>query len=417
MGALQLTSVLVLHASPFQMGLLAALRVAPGMVFGLAAGVWADRLRRRPILIAADVCRAGLMGSIPIVYVLGNLRIEHLYVVAFVGGAMTIFFDTAYRSYLPSLVPRKQLIEANSKLSASDAVVEVTAFSAGGWIAQLTSAIVTAAVDAVSFVVSAAAIALIGRREPAMGATSEGRGMRGDAAEGLWLVWRDPILRPIAGSTAAVGFAFGGVGAIILLFGVRELGLSPGVLGTIFAVAGISSIIGAVYTERLTRRFGLGPTMVAGLAIFCLSMFLIPAAGGPLIVAGAVLVVQQFADGAVLVYEVKSDEPSPGHRAGADARARERQHQDDGAGRDARRFAGGWDPRRDRWPSTDAHCPHLRGDFGCVVAMGARTPAQGHPISRARFVSARNGLVRRMSRRRSEATLHNQGTLRRDVDP
>ena len=106
MGALQLTAVLVLHSSPFQMGLLAALRVAPGIVFGLAAGVWADRLRRRPILIAADLCRAGLMGSIPIVHVFGTLRIEQLYVVAFVSGAMTIFFDTAYRSYLPSLVPR-----------------------------------------------------------------------------------------------------------------------------------------------------------------------------------------------------------------------------------------------------------------------------------------------------------------------
>ena len=304
MGALQLTAVLVLHASPFQMGLLAALRVAPGMVFGLAAGVWADRLRRRPILIAADLCRAGLMGSIPIVYLFGDLRIEHLYVVAFVSGAMTIFFDTAYRSYLPSLVPRKQLIEANSKLSASDAVVEVTAFSAGGWIAQLVSAIATAAVDAVSFLVSGAAIALIGRREPAVESTSESTGIRRDAADGLRLVWRDPILRPIAGSAAAVGFAFGGVGAIILLFGVRDLGLSPGVLGTIFAVGGISSIIGAVYTERLTRRFGLGPTMVAGLAIFSLSMFLIPAAGGPLIVAGAILVTQQLADGAMLVHEV-----------------------------------------------------------------------------------------------------------------
>ena len=223
MGALQLTAVLVLHASPFQMGLLAALRVAPGMVFGLAAGVWADRLRRRPILIAADVCRAGLMGSIPIVHLFGNLRIEHLYVVAFVGGAMTIFFDTAYRSYLPSLVPRKQLIEANSKLSASDAVVEVTAFSAGGWIAQLVSAIATATVDAVSFLVSGAAIALIGRREPAVESTSQRRGIRTDVVDGLWLVWRDPILRPIAGSTAAAGFAFGGVGSIILLFGVRDL--------------------------------------------------------------------------------------------------------------------------------------------------------------------------------------------------
>ncbi len=166
MGALQLTAVLVLDASPLQMGLLAALRVAPGLIFGLAAGVWVDRLRRRPILIAADMGRAALMGSIPIAFLLGALRMEHLYLVAFGTGALTIFFDTAYRSYLPSLVPRGDLIEANSKLTASESVVEVTAFSVGGWIAQLVSAIATVTVDALSFLVSGVAIALIRKSEP-----------------------------------------------------------------------------------------------------------------------------------------------------------------------------------------------------------------------------------------------------------
>lgn len=304
MGALQLTAVLVLDASPLQMGLLAALRVAPGLIFGLAAGVWVDRLRRRPILIAADMGRAALMGSIPIAFLLGALRMEHLYLVAFGTGALTIFFDTAYRSYLPSLVPRGDLIEANSKLTASESVVEVTAFSVGGWIAQLVSAIATVAVDAVSFLVSGVAIALIRKSEPLTELAADRPAMRPAVAEGVSLVWSDPILRPIAGSVLAVGFASGAVGAVILLFGIRELGFHAGVLGTIFAVGGVSSVVGAVSTERLTRRFGLGPTMIVGLAIFVVSMFLIPAASGPIGVAAAFLVGQQLADGAMAVHEI-----------------------------------------------------------------------------------------------------------------
>ncbi|MBI4338571.1 MAG: MFS transporter [Chloroflexi bacterium] len=304
MGALQFTAVLVLHATPFQMGVLAALRVAPGLIVGLVAGVWVDRLRRRPILVAADLGRAALMGSIPAAFFIGQLRIQHLYFVAFASGVLTIFFDVAYRSYLPSLVLKKDLVEANSKLSASESVVEVIAFSVGGWISQLLSAIALAAIDALSFLVSGISLALVHRSEPSSEFASKASDLRREVAEGLSLVWSNAILRPIAGSTLALGFSTGVVGALILVFGIRELGFQPGALGTIFAVGGVSAIFGAVYAGRLTHRFGVGPTMVGGLLIFVLSIFFIPAASGPLFVAGAFLVAQQLGDGPMTVHEI-----------------------------------------------------------------------------------------------------------------
>ena len=119
MGALQLTAIVELDASPVQMSLLAAFSVLPALMFGLAAGAWVDRVRRRPLLIAADLGRVALLGSIPVSWAFYSLHIEQLYLVGFFHGLLTIFFDVAYRSYLPSLVPREQLIEANSRLSAS----------------------------------------------------------------------------------------------------------------------------------------------------------------------------------------------------------------------------------------------------------------------------------------------------------
>ncbi|HSH81711.1 MAG TPA: MFS transporter, partial [Herpetosiphonaceae bacterium] len=122
--AMSFTAILVLHATPFQLGVLGTMQLVPGFLTGLAAGAWVDRLRRRPILIAADLGRALALGTIPLAALLDLLRIEQLYIVAFAVSILTIFFDVAYQSYLPSLVGRDELVEGNSKLSASAAVSE-----------------------------------------------------------------------------------------------------------------------------------------------------------------------------------------------------------------------------------------------------------------------------------------------------
>ena len=151
LGALQFTAILTLDASPVQMSVLTAAGVVPALLFGFVVGAWVDRLKRRPILIAADLIRMALLGSIPVAWAIDMLHIEQLYVVAFFHGFMTIFFDVAYRSYLPSLVDSRALVTANSRLSATASAAEVGAFSLGGWIAQLFSAIVVTAVDSVTF--------------------------------------------------------------------------------------------------------------------------------------------------------------------------------------------------------------------------------------------------------------------------
>ena len=174
MGALQFVAVLVLHASPFQMGILGALGVAPSIVISFFAGVIADRVRRRPIMIASELGRFVLLASIPAAYLLGELRIEQLYAVAFLNGVLTTFFDVANRSYLPTLVRRGDLIDANSKLTASESFAEVTAFSIGGWIAQILNSVVVAAIGGLTFLVSAVSLAFIRKQEPDVEPSQDG---------------------------------------------------------------------------------------------------------------------------------------------------------------------------------------------------------------------------------------------------
>ena len=305
LGALQLTAILALAATPFQLSLLAAAGVLPALLCGFAVGAWVDRLRRRPVLIAADLLRAALLGSIPGAWFVSALRIEQLYLIAFLHGLLTIFFNVAYRSYLPSLVRREQLVAANSRLSASASVAEVGAFSVGSWIAQLSSAIVVAAVDAVTFLVSALLLTSIRTSEPAPPPPAAQASLRREIIAGLRLVVANPILRAI-GASKAIGMGLGGgiIGTLIVLYGIETLGFAPGVLGTIFAIGGATSILGALSAGRLTHRFSLGKTLAIGFLVYGLSSFLIPLARGPLLLAGALLAAQQLADFALAVYEI-----------------------------------------------------------------------------------------------------------------
>lgn len=308
LGALQFTAILVLNATPFQLALLTAAGVAPGLLVGLVAGAWVDRLRRRPILISADIGRAALLGSIPLAFFFDLLHMEQLYLVAFLSGTLTIFFDVAYLSYLPSLVHRHNLIEANSKLSATASAAEVCAFSLGGWLVQLSSAITATFIDALSFLFSALFVGWIRTPEPTPVPRAEDQRMRQDIAEGLRVVWRNLLLRAIAGATFALELGQGIIGALILLYGIRELGFKPGVLSTIFAVGGISSILGALIAERITRRLGVGRAAVYGFLLYGLAALFIPLARGPLILAAIPLLAQQLlGDGAYTVYDINQN--------------------------------------------------------------------------------------------------------------
>jgi MFS family permease len=183
--ALQFTAIIALDATPFQVAVLTAAGPVAGILAGLVTGVWVDRLPRRPLMIAADLLRAILLAGIPLAALAGVLRIEQLYAVAFLTGVLTIIFDVAYQSYLPTLISRDDLLEGNSKLTASASAAEVGAFGISGWLVQLLTAPFAVLIDAASFVVSAVCLLLIRtavRCPPSEHPRRDRRGCAGDAA-------------------------------------------------------------------------------------------------------------------------------------------------------------------------------------------------------------------------------------------
>ena len=304
LGALAFVAVLMLGASPLQMGILGAVGVAPGVMFGLGAGVWADRMRRRPILIIASIARALSLASIPAAFALGVLLMEQLYVVSFFNGVCQTFFNVSFGAYLPKMVGRASLVEANSKLAASGSVVETSAASVGGWIAQLATALATVVTGAFSFLVSALFFLAIRKPESAVSSTDERRSTPREVWEGLAFVFVHPVLRALAGSAIAEGLLHGGVAAVILIYGVRELGIGVGVLATIFAVGGISSFVGATYSTRVADLLGVGPATVVGFLLFGIGTLLLALAREPIVIAGAVLVIWQLFEAPYTVYDI-----------------------------------------------------------------------------------------------------------------
>lgn len=277
--ALPYTAILTLHTTPLQMGLLGAASAAPLLLIGLFAGVWVDRMRRRPILIATDIGRALLLLSIPVAYLLGWLRIEQLYVVAALVGVLSVFFDVAYTAFLPALVERDQLVEGNSKLGMSGALAEIAGPSIGGALVQLISGPVTVLLDALSYVFSAFVLVRIRAVEPPPVPSAQPQ-VWGELVDGLRAVRGNPLLRAIAISSAIRSFFGWFFGAIYGLYGLNELGLSPLLLGLTVACGGIGSLLGAVLVAPATRRFGLGRATIGALLISAAGSSLIWLAGG-----------------------------------------------------------------------------------------------------------------------------------------
>jgi MFS family permease len=305
--ALPFTAILTLHASPIQVAILAAANHVPGLVFGMIAGVWVDRLPRRPVMIAADIGRAALLISIPIAYLFDWLTIWQLYLVALSAGVLTIFFDVAYQSYLPTLVTKEELVEGNSKLAATASVSEFAGFSVSGWLVQAFSGPFAVLIDSISFVFSAGFLRSIETPEPPPASVEDRESTLKEAAEGLQAVRRDPILRSMAAATPLAAFGTGRFFASYMIFVTRGLGFHPGLLGVIFGLGGISSLFGAMLAGRLARQWGTGPAMIAGIAMMGISMLFIPLAHGATALAAFLLIAQQISgDGMFMVFEINS---------------------------------------------------------------------------------------------------------------
>ena len=259
-----------LHASPFQFSLLGVLGFLPFIVFALPAGVWVDRLRRRPILIVGDASRAVLLALVPVLWATHELRMWHLLVIQFVVGIFTVFFDVAYQSYLPSLVDREQLVEGNAKLQVTVSTAQVAGPSVAGALISALTAPYAIVLDAVSFVVSTAFMIPIRRKEvlPERAAGTPKRKMLPELKEGLAYVVKHPHLRAIAACTGSANF-FGSVSfTIALLYLVRVLHLSSFEVGFVFAVFGAGSIAGALVANPVQRWLGVGRAIVLPALLF-----------------------------------------------------------------------------------------------------------------------------------------------------
>ncbi|HEU0245001.1 MAG TPA: MFS transporter [Candidatus Limnocylindrales bacterium] len=304
--ALPFVAILTLKAGPIDVAILRSLELVAALLVGFVAGAWVDRLRRRPVLIWADILRALLLGSIPVAAVGGWLTLPQVYLVAALAAVCTTFFDVADRAYLPTIVSRTELVRANGALSATSAAVEFAAFGVAGFLVTLLTAPIAILIDAVSFVVSAVLLGSIRRPEPPPPPAEDRDPVTSEIAEGLRLVVHDPVLRGLVGGVMGLAAMWGIFGATWLLFVTEELQLDPAIIGVIAALGGFGSLLGALLAERATTRFGVGTVVFVSMLGAGLGNLLIPLApvGMPLIAVALLIGQQLIGDTAVTVFDV-----------------------------------------------------------------------------------------------------------------
>ncbi|MFD1931825.1 MULTISPECIES: MFS transporter [Nonomuraea] len=271
--ALPLVALLVLDAGPFELGLLSAAEMIGFLLFGLPAGVWVDRLRRKPILVTADVLRAVALASIPIAALFEALTLAQLYAVAVIVSTGTAFFDVAHLSFLPSIVTKEQLPKGMGTLESVRSLSVLFGPGLGGWLVQALTAPIAIVVDAVSYLISATLLASVKAKETPSGG-------RVSLMEGLRYVLGQPILRLI-GFVGAMAMFINGIWAIVQpLYLVAELGVSATAYGLMISGAGAGGLLGALLAPRVIARFGHGPTMY-GAAVLIIPLNVLVAFTGP----------------------------------------------------------------------------------------------------------------------------------------
>jgi len=291
---LPLAAVLTIRATPAELGLLAALTLGPSLIVGLTAGGLIDRSRRRSILIASDLVRAAVLASVPLAAFLHWLSMGQLYVAAFVVGAASVAFDIADHAYLPGLIDRGLLVDANVKLGVTESVAEMGGPALAGILVQTLTAPIAIAVNAATYLVSAVFLAGIRSAEPKPPPPTARSSLGRDLAVGFAAVMSQPLVRPlfIFGLVQAMFGAF--FQALYVVFAIRVLGLSPGLLGLIIAMGGVGALGGALLFPALSRRIGFGPAIIAAAVVSAASALLIPAAGGSKLIAVGMMVASQL---------------------------------------------------------------------------------------------------------------------------
>jgi MFS family permease len=301
--AVPLLAVLMLDATPAQMGYLTAAGLAPSLIFSLYAGVWVDRrASRRLVMVWADIGRALLIATVPVAYVLDTLSLNHLYVVAFGVGTLAALFEVANATLFVSLVPPQRYVAANSLINGSRAMSFVVGPSAAGWLVQLLTAPVALIADALSYVGSAIQLSRIRPTEPP--AETERKGQLGAGAR--FLAGSRALWTLIVAVTTLNFFNYM-FATLVILYVTTFLGVSPGLIGLILGAASVGALLGSVITGRLTRAVGVGPAYVIGLIAFPAPLVLVPLAGGPRPAVLAMLFLAEFGSGlGVMILDISA---------------------------------------------------------------------------------------------------------------
>ncbi|HEX9030654.1 MAG TPA: MFS transporter [Streptosporangiaceae bacterium] len=292
-----LVAIITLRATVFEVGVLNALRFVPVILLSLLAGVWLDRRRRRPILIACALGNAVLIGLIPLASVTGLLTIGLLYAVVPVAGALSMTFDVGALSYVPFLVERRHLLAANSKLQASTSVAGVAGPGLAGLLVGLITAPVTLSVDAVSYIFSALGLISIASVEPPPETGQEKVPVRRSIAEGLRAVYGNRLLRALLTQGTALNLFFGSYIVVFVVYAVRVLGLTPGKLGIVLGASAAGGVVGALSATRVRQVLRFDRTMAVTTIGVSTALLLLLVPGDASLRSMGILIAAQFVYG------------------------------------------------------------------------------------------------------------------------
>jgi MFS family permease len=308
--ALPLVAVLTLDASPAQMGFLVAAELLPHLFFSLLAGVWIERSgQKRRLMIVADIGRFGLLASVPIAAAFDVLSFAQLYAVAFAVGTFAVVFEVSWPTLFVSLVPRRDVVDANSKMSLSRSVSFVVGPSVAGFLVQVITAPVTLLVDAFSFLGSALFLTRIRADEPAV--ERDGNGVVRSLRDGMRFVLGDELIRADLACAATINLFNFVFHAIFVLYATRELGVAPGTLGIALGVGAVGGILGAVIAPRLEQLIGIGRSVVLGSVLFPAPLVLVPIASGSELQLGLILATAEFLSSVgVMIFDVSASSMS-----------------------------------------------------------------------------------------------------------
>ena len=275
-------AILLLQVTAFQLWVLNALAFIAFPILGLPAGVWIDRVRRRPVLVAMSLIQVAALASVPSAFVLGLLSLYQLYLVALIMGTPTLFFDVAYQSYLPSLVRKEDVVEGNQKLQVSASGAQVIGPSVASGLMVALGAAEAVVSDAIGTLAASIRLISIWKPEPAPERIPEGgeRHFLAEMKEGIRVITSNKLLWTQAGCTSTSNLGTNIFGVAIFLYAYRILGISQGSIGIAFSMGAAGFLVGALISRRVTARAGLGRAIALSVAANFALLIVLLAGGG-----------------------------------------------------------------------------------------------------------------------------------------